>query len=216
MPDSVPWILSGKNLLGLPHLADWFYPDTDLDNMERQIHRKRLAHAVRNSDRIIVPSYSMLRDTIETFNVPESKFEIVEPPDRSVDERGTDSDSPYDFPYLLCVSSHREYKNLERLIEGFAAYKRDLLHPEHLVIVGKERNRYPAPRKMVIEHQLHECVHFVSADTDAELDRTYQHAKGVILPSLYEGFPRSIVESAAFGIPSAMSDLPCAKDVKKR
>lgn len=212
----MPWIITGKNLVGLPHLADWFYPDTDLDHFERELHRKKLSHAVRNSDRIIVPTYSMLRDTIETFNVPESKFTIMEPPDRTVDERSATTDSPYEFPYLLCVSSHREYKNLERLIQAFAAYKQDLLNDAHLVIVGKERNRYPSPRKTVIEHQLHECVHFVVADNEADLDRTYQHAKGIILPSLYEGFPRSIIEAAAFGIPAAMSDLPCAKDAKNR
>lgn len=115
-------------------------------------------------------------------------------------------------PYFLFAGGINPHKNLTTLVDAYAWVRqtRDLV--PRLVIVGDLRGSYVSAGA-ALERQVGQLgldghvasVGFVSDDTLACL---YTGARGVVVPSLSEGFGLPAVEAAACGAPVVASDLP--------
>lgn len=112
--------------------------------------------------------------------------------------------------YILSVGTLQPRKNFVRLIEAFAAVKKD--HPElELVIVGKKGWLYEeilnAPKTFGVD----KSVRFLNFVKDEDLPTLFGNAVCLALPSLYEGFGLPVLEALASGVivvTSNVSSLP--------
>jgi glycosyltransferase involved in cell wall biosynthesis len=168
---------------------------------------------------IIADSAATSRDIVTHCGVPRSKISVVH---LGVGERFkpiTDpahlqqvaSDYGITTPYLLYVGTIQPRKNLERLIEAWAAYQPGARQDLTLVIAGKRGWLTDAIERRVHQLGIADRVHFTGYVADEDLPALLSGALAYLLPSLFEGFGLPVLEAQACGTPvltSSTSSLP--------
>jgi glycosyltransferase involved in cell wall biosynthesis len=94
-------------------------------------------------------------------------------------------------PYFLYVGNLTPRKNLARVIEAF-----QMLGEGHLVIVGPTAWRGHDIFASVKDNEAITLTNYVSDQTLAAL---YKGARGLVFPSLYEGFGLPVLEAMSYG-----------------
>lgn len=116
-----------------------------------------------------------------------------------------------DYPYFLFVGSVDPRKNLLLLLQ---AYKAAQLTQTHLVVAGGGYKSFnPELLQQLEQFKAHPMIHFAGAVSDDELASLYQHAKAVVVPSLYEGFGLPVAEGLSAGCQVIASDIPIFREV---
>ena len=85
-----------------------------------------------------------------------------------------------------------------------------LRYPEvHFLIVGEaDHGKADAVEpSAAADYGIAERCHFVGALPNAELPPCYRAMNVLVLPSLFEGLPRVVMEASAMGVPSVVSDV---------
>ena len=115
-------------------------------------------------------------------------------------------------PYLM-VATFDPRKNHRFLLDAFEILwetQPDL----KLCLVGRIGSRCDDLVQRIVNHpRLGESLFLFSDLSDAELHHCYQGARGVVLPSIVEGFGLPIVESLWFGKKTFVSDTPIHREV---
>lgn len=207
---SVPTVVTYHDALHLDHPA--FFSAA-----ERTYRTLAYDRAARKASIVVTPS-EFTRDTLSKrlgiarervavcgHGVDRSRFT----PDRSADDRLL---AGLRLPerYLIYPANHWPHKNHERLIEALGLTAgRDL----HVVLTGGLHERgealsRTARRAGVGSRVTH--LGFVSASALAAL---YRRARGMIFPSLYEGFGSPPLEAMACGCPTAVSHVAALPQV---
>jgi len=109
--------------------------------------------------------------------------------------------------YALYLGTNKPHKNLQKLIEAWAAVQGD---DAQLVLAGPWDPRYPEPTEMVARKGL-ETVRLLGPVAEQDLPGIYAGATVFVFPSLYEGFGLPVLEAMACGtavICSNVSSLP--------
>jgi glycosyltransferase involved in cell wall biosynthesis len=108
--------------------------------------------------------------------------------------------------YILTVSTLHPHKNLGRVLEAFASFRK--AHPEfRLVIAGLKgfaSEQLDARRR---ELNLEQSVRFTGWIPRPELYDLFEGATAYIAPSEFEGFGMPVIEALAAGIPTACSTI---------
>ena len=175
--------------------------------------------AARRSSCILTVSEASKRDILHFFDVPPEKIVVVynaiddhfwvEPPAEDVARVRERYQLDHDF--VLYVGNIKPHKNLVRLIEAFAEFRKAGFDAVKLLIIGDEISRLPALRRAVHRHKLHKHVRFLGYLPDHTLAILYRLARAFVFPSLYEGFGLPPLEAMASGTPvitSNVSSLP--------
>ncbi|MCE8040711.1 glycosyltransferase family 4 protein [Halomonas daqingensis] len=117
---------------------------------------------------------------------------------------------PYNLgtPYYLCVGNRKAHKNETRVVEAFA--QADIDEGIHLVFTGASE---PSLEAMIQEHNLSSRVKFMGTVTEDELPSLYKGARGLLFPSLYEGFGLPVLEAMACGTPVITSNCTSLPEV---
>ncbi len=113
--------------------------------------------------------------------------------------------------YFLHVGTLQPRKNLERLIDAFAQFKRATSLPHALMLVGGRGWLYDGLIERARQADVEGSVHFVGYAAPEELPLWYAAAETTVVPSLYEGFGFPVLEAMACGAPvlsSRASSLP--------
>jgi glycosyltransferase involved in cell wall biosynthesis len=109
--------------------------------------------------------------------------------------------------YIFSVSTLHPHKNVGRLMEAFAVFRKR--HPEfRLVIAGMKglaAARLEAQRRGL---GLEEAVRFTGWIPQTELSGLFEHATAFVAPSEFEGFGMPLSEALAAGLPTACSAIP--------
>jgi glycosyltransferase involved in cell wall biosynthesis len=128
---------------------------------------------------------------------------------------GSSTTRMLETPYLLCVATFGEHKNLISLVNAFEAVKTSM-PGLRIVFVGAARTpdavTYRKKLQAVITSKgLESSIVFLNHVSDDELASLYTHAAALVLPSLYEGFGLPIIEAQHFHCPvicSTAASLP--------
>ncbi|MGH9658771.1 MAG: glycosyltransferase family 4 protein, partial [Bryobacteraceae bacterium] len=110
-------------------------------------------------------------------------------------------------PYLLTASTLHPHKNLEALLDAFAAFRRE--RPEfRLAIAGVRGFHTTALERRRAELGLERAVDFTGWIPRADLVKLFAGAHAFVYPSRFEGFGLPVAEALAAGIPTACSRIP--------
>jgi glycosyltransferase involved in cell wall biosynthesis len=196
--------------------------DGECDAAEQRKFVRGVRRAVRGATRIIAVSQATRDDLHDEFSVPLEKISVVHwAPDsriaaRACPQAATSARQKYDLrhAWLIGFSGASRRKNAPALIDAMAGLSPDQRNDLDLVLVGcepasfRERLEETARRAGVAEH----CrfMGFVPPDDIAGL---LGGARGLVMPSLYEGFGLPILDAFALGVPVVTSDTSSMPEV---
>lgn len=187
-------------------------------------HRHRLRMmtrgTVRRAARIFVLTRAIQRDIAERFQVPEDRFDLVQPP---VDPIFLDTPvvggvervrTKYGLPerFLLYVGLIQPRKNLARLVQAFARLEAHGL-PHKLVIAGRRAWLYDHLLETINKLHLDDRLVFTDYVDHEDLPALYRAADAFAYLSLYEGFGIPVLEALACGTPTVASADPALVEV---
>jgi glycosyltransferase involved in cell wall biosynthesis len=112
---------------------------------------------------------------------------------------------------FLAVGTLEPRKNLENTVRGFLEFqRRDPAAGYELVIVGRE-GWGDCPWKAITTGR--SDIRFTGYLNDEELQQLYRTARGLVYPSLYEGFGLPVLEAMSLGCPVVTSHLSSIPEV---
>ena len=114
-------------------------------------------------------------------------------------------------PYVLFVGRRGQYKNFSLLLHALAIGGPRL--ELDIVAVGGAAALEAWEMDFVTRHRLEDRVHLVGELSDSALRDLYAGARGVVVPSLGEGFGIPLVEGMAVGTAIVVSDIPVFREI---
>ena len=200
-----------------------FYPEAHTP-LSRFYLNLSTRFSVRSARLVIAISHATADDLQKHYQVPEEKIRVIwhgvdtffQPvPFRAELMRvRVEYQIPTQRPFLLYVGTLQPRKNLERLVEAYAAGLRESrlgTPPPTLVLAGKKGWLYDKLFAQVKSLGLEEDVYFPGYIAQADLPALLSGALAFVFPSLYEGFGMPALEAMACGTPliaSRASSLP--------
>ncbi|MBD2232054.1 glycosyltransferase family 4 protein [Phormidium tenue] len=116
--------------------------------------------------------------------------------------------------YLFFPANFWLHKNHRMLLAAYSIYKKRFPKSTvNLVFTGALEEPQKEVKNLVFRLGYEDCVHFLGFLSQAELIAVWQGCKGLIFPSLYEGFGIPILEAMWFDKPIACSSIGSLPEV---
>lgn len=167
-----------------------------------------LAHGLRLSKTIIVPTHTVEQELVHTFNISHERIAVTY---EGVDANLTQAKAVKAFvpakDFYLYVGNCYPHKNIELLLRLAQSAK----HP--FVLVAPDDI---FTDRMLVRAQdlgVEKKISVVRKIDDSVLKYLYQHARALVFPSFKEGFGLPIIEAASFNCPLAVSDIPAFREI---
>ncbi|HAF20019.1 MAG TPA: hypothetical protein DCK96_09760, partial [Chloroflexi bacterium] len=107
---------------------------------------------------------------------------------------------PIRRPYVLLTNRHYPQKRFDLAIRALQEVRRR--HPKvQLVIPGPSTSHTATLKALAAELELTDCVLFLGAITEGELEKLYEGAAVYVYPAPEEDFGMGVIESMAKGVP---------------
>ncbi len=205
-------------LVTVHDLAFLFYPEAAMPSLHRYLNVV-VPRSVRRADYIIADSANTAKDLTEQWQIDPARISVVQGavdhfhfhpvPDPARQQTVRERYGVGPGPFIFGLSKLEPRKNFARLIEAFAAARREANLPHRLIIGGGKGWLYDQIFATVQELGLADVVHFPGFIADADLPVLYSAADFFAYPSLYEGFGLPILEAMACGTPVMTGDNSC-------
>jgi glycosyltransferase involved in cell wall biosynthesis len=194
------------------HLPQFFTPR---ERLKREVQYAALCHQAE----LVVTASSWVRADVEReFDLPAEKTAVIPAapalaayPVPSTEELASIRDRlALPDAFLLYPAATFRHKNHLRLVEAVARLRGEGLRVE-VVCSGIQTDDYKRVAAAVAKQRLDDQIRFVGFVSPLELQALYRLARGVVLPTLFEGFGLPLVEAFLAGAPvacSAVTSLP--------
>jgi glycosyltransferase involved in cell wall biosynthesis len=174
--------------------------------------------AARRSHRVIAVSASTRDDLVSLLRMPANRIDVIPsgpgqgpraqplPEDALRERLGL-----RDRPVVLSLSAKRPHKNLSGLLRALA-----LIEPARrpvAVLPGYWTPHEAELKRLAAALGVAEDVRFCGWIPAADLEGLFALARGLVFPSLYEGFGLPVLEAMARGIPVACSERASLTEV---
>jgi glycosyltransferase involved in cell wall biosynthesis len=172
----------------------------------------------RRADRVVAISEAGKREVAQTLKLDPGRIEAVHLGFGFDGEESAATPAPElreryglgDAPLVLTVSSALRHKNLDRLLQAFAALEGN---GARLVVVGHAGRDQEALRARAAELGLAGRVVFTGWVEETELEGLYAAADVFVYPSLMEGFGLPVLEAMRREVPVACSNVSALPEV---
>jgi len=234
---NIPVFYPGKVVTAIPDMTMHTYSTekgTTLPiwyfRLKKIIYKAVFWWAVFRSHKVIVPSNTVLNEFIKHIRgFKKDKYVLayegvdpdfnkqVENPEKVLRKYGITKN------FILSVGSMYEHKNVEGLIGMHKILKSKYGYHGQLVLVSKKDKFSERYHKAVQEEGLDESILFlafrdlkVKSDivvTDEEIIALRMKADAYVMAAFKEGFSLTALEGMAAGLPAALSDIDCHREV---
>ena len=164
--------------------------------------------AVNRADRIVCVSKSTAHDLAQYNPILSDKIITIYP----------GANEPKKFPtgkksFLLFVGTMEPRKNLNTLIDAYAALSEGLRNEVPLTIVGGNGWGRVNLKSYILDRGLEGNVRLITNANDEEINKLYAECYCLLMPSLYEGFGLPLVEAMKYGKPVITSNVSSMPEV---
>ena len=223
---NVPLLYKGKFIVTIHDLIHQHFAmnrATTLDPLTYKIkqfgYKKVFSHAVRKSEKIIVPSEFVKKQLADEWKIDGGKVIVThEGVDEKIIEIKQKQKKPLQLklleklnikkPYLFYLGNAHPHKNIESLINAFKKLKEK--NPQlNLVLAGGDHYFW----KRIKSENKDEGIIYPGYVTDESLVTLYSNAEAFVMPSFEEGFGIPVLESFAINCPVICSDIGALKEV---
>lgn len=207
-----PNILFGNVSSKTPYVVTFhdmsFVHFKDFLNLKRKLWHFFVAPRAiaRNAHKIISVSESTKEDLITTYEILESKIEVIHSggtlSQRITKENLSLVEKRYSLPekYILCLGTLEPRKNIEGLLEGFLAFRK--IHSEYtLVVAGEAGWKMKEVFKKALTKFPKDSILFTGFIDEDDKLAVYSLAEVFIYPSFFEGFGFPLLEAATAHVP---------------
>jgi glycosyltransferase involved in cell wall biosynthesis len=174
------------------------------------IEREATYAPLCNAARMVVVATSWVKgDLVEQFRIDPAKIVVI--PLAPLRATANPANDPSGFPeqYLLYPAAAWPHKNHERLLAAFRMLV-DANPDAHLVLTGARVDSGAVDiAGLIRRHRLGDHVHPMGFLPEAGISTAYAHARGVVIPTLFESASFPIWEAFQRGIAVACSAV-CA------
>ncbi len=223
-------VRGAANVYTIHDLIPLRLPYTTLDNKKYALDVHR--HLAQTADHVVTVSEHSKRDIVELLGIPEDRvtntYQAVEIPrrllDRPFDEVAEDLLSLYGLKprdYFLFVGAIEPKKNVGRLVDAFASSgsRRKLIIAGNPAWMADDDLRKIDDERF-FQHVMHERritptrrVRRLSYVPFDHLVSLIRGARGLIFPSIYEGFGLPVLEAMLLGTPVITSDVSSLPEI---
>jgi glycosyltransferase involved in cell wall biosynthesis len=219
---SAPLFLPAKTVVTVHDVIPLVMPKYR-ERPQSRMYTDFVAFTVRRADAIITVSQYSKQDIVRMLKIPEERIHVIgNAVDSSyrpiTDKRLIDSvRERYGIgpKYLLYFGGFDIRKNVERVLQAYAALPESIQEEYQLVIAGRlhllGHPLYPDPRPLIQELGLDERVVMTGQIREQDKAPLYSAAALYLFPSLYEGFGIPVLEAMACGaavVTSSITALP--------
>ena len=181
--------------------------------IDRNIYYHKSKYACQNSDLIIAISNQTKNDIIEYFNIDKQKIKVIyQGCDNSFlnikENKNVLNKYSINKPFILNVGTIEKRKNLLLIIKAIKN-----LEKINLVCIGKKTNYFNEVIKYIKKEKMENRIFFPKVNNMKDLASIYKLSKGLVYPSIYEGFGKPIVEAMYSEIPVIISNSNIFKEV---
>lgn len=177
--------------------------------------------SARHATLVITESEAARQDIARCYGVPPAKIRVIYlapaeffrvlPPDervRHAQERYLGSTAPF-FLFVGKLSGRR---NIPRLLEAFAEFKRQTRRPHKLLIISSQ---VPSPHLTALGNELDLAEQWAQCPyvSDEDLNLLYNAAEGFVMPSIYETSSLPVMEAQATRTPVICIDTPGNREI---
>lgn len=211
---SLPSVVTIHDVIALTH------PDL-VNRASRRLFKRTLPKTVTRATRIVTPTEVVKSQLVELMNVPPQKVDVVpwfvdiEPPEKMSKRARSALKKKMNLPekYILFVGRLEKKKGISGIIQAFWALQMEKKRTQKLLIAGPVGNAVRDIEWTVRNHKATDYVAFSGYLDDSILQKVYQLADAVVLPSAAEGFGMTLLEAMAHGTPVICSDIPSLREV---
>ncbi len=217
----VPPGVGGKTVVTVHDMVYRAYPET-VRGRTKQMLDVGLVRSMERADRIVTDSEFSRLEIGKYYPQFTEKIRVVpcgvdverfHPVTDAAELRRVQTAYGVGETYFLYLGTLEPRKNLERLIDAYAAFCRDFDEPPQLVLAGAKGWLYDSIFRKVQALGLQERVIFTHYVAEEDLCALMSGALAFTFPSLYEGFGMPPLEAMACGTPVLVSDAASLPEV---
>ena len=181
----------------------------------------------KKADKIIAVSRSTKEDMRNIFKTPEDKIKVIHSglDERFFDEPEVDLQkvlAKYGInkKYILFLGTLEPSKNITRLLEAFARFKKKCLQGKNskkfdyqLVLAGKRGWLSREFKQIAKDFGVSKDIVYTGYIIGDELNPLFKGAEFFVMPSLYEGFGMTVLEAFATQTPAIISNVSSLPEI---
>ena len=214
LSNEIPYKMRIKSIVTIHDLLFLKYPSF-YNYIDRKIYHFKSKLACENANKIIATSQQTKEDIIHYFNINANKIKVIYQSCNQAFINHSSNSKYIEFtqrelkePFILYVGSIEERKNLLFLLQAIKNIKNI-----KLICVGRKGKYYQKIAKFIEKNKLHNKVTFLNIQDNQQLAHIYRHSRGLVYPSLNEGFGIPIIEGMYSKIPVITSNQPIFKEI---
>jgi glycosyltransferase involved in cell wall biosynthesis len=181
--------------------------------LKRVYARTMLRRVVRLASRIVAVSEATRRELVDfdpradgkTTVVPNGVDDRFRPDIPAAERERVRRVHRVEGPFVLFLGNDKPHKNLEGLLDSFAALTKSS-EEVRLVLAGGSPERAASRRERIAERELSGRVLDLGIVPDADVPALLAEARALVQPSFTEGFGLPVLEAQAVGTPVGCSD----------
>lgn len=222
----IPAGYRGKTVTTIYDLAVMKIPDV-FPALARTKIKTMLSFAIGKSDKLIAVSSSIKKDICEIFKCPADKARVIYSGfDKRLSEKSNLSRAEVlkrysigeDEKYMLFLGTIEPLKNITRLLEAFAIFKKRFEQESEkfnykLVMAGKRGWLAAEYKQLAKDLGIEKDVIFTGYIIGDDLTPLFAQADFFVMPSLYEGFGTTVLEAFATGTPAILSNISSIPEI---